>query len=141
MAASTCSQIGKLVDMGARDRLGRPLRGEAISAHSFPQVPERTSLSGEQAWIEISDYLAQGLPFHVHEVAEQRWRCAPPNEKDFWRACAQMGAALTHDARGNPVGAQRLSSRAQETLDTAPSPGPHIDLVALKSFFSAIINS
>jgi uncharacterized protein len=125
--------------MGARDRLGRPLRGEAISEHSFPQVPERTFLSGEQAWKEITDYLTQGLPFHAHEVAEQCWRCAPPNEKDFWRACAQMGAAHTHHARGNEIGAQRLSSRAQETLDAATFRMPSIDPVALKTFFSTII--
>ena len=121
--------------MQARDRLGRPLRGEAISAHSFPQVPERTSLSGERAWSEITDYLAQGLPFHVHEVAEQRWRCAPPNEKDFWRACAQMGAARTHKARGNKIGADRLSARARLTLADAALIPDSADSELLDHFF------
>lgn len=139
MAAAIRDQIGKLVDMQARDRLGRPLRGEAVSSNSFPQVPERTYIFGERAWTEITDYLARDLPFHVHEVAEQRWRCAPLNEKDFWRACAQMGAALTHQARGNAIGAHRLSLRAQETLNAANSPPSEIDPVSLQTFFSTIL--
>ena len=126
--------------MGARDRLGRPLRGEAISEHSFPQVPERTFLSGEQAWKEITDYLAQGLPFHAHEVAEQRWRCAPPNERDFWRACAQMGAAHTHDARGNRSRRPTPVLTGAGNFGCSTFTGCHsIDPVALKTFFSAII--
>lgn len=125
--------------MQDRDRLGRPLRGENIAAKSFPQVPERNFISCEQAWCEITDYLAKDLPFHVHEVAEQRWRCAPTADAQFWRACAQMGAALTHEARGNHVGASRLAERARETLASSTSQAPEVDYVALETLFSAML--
>lgn len=125
--------------MQARDRLGKPLRGGDIELFSFPQVPEREYISCEQAWSEITDYLSQDLPFHVHEVAEQRWRCAPPADALFWQACAQMGAALTHQARGNHVGASRLADRARETLATSTSQAPEVDYLALETLFSAML--
>jgi hypothetical protein len=125
--------------MQARDRLGRPLRGESITADSFPQVPEREYISCQQAWNEITNYLTRELPFHVHEVAEQRWRCAPITEKQLWRACAQMGAARTHEARGNHVGAIRLSERARETLATSDPMSPEVDSVALNTLFSTML--
>ncbi len=125
--------------MQARDRLGRPLRGDTINTDSFPQVPERDYISCDQAWSEITDYLAQGLPFHVHEVAEQRWRCAPNSDRALWRACAQMGAALTHQARGNHLGASRLADRARETLTTSTSKAPEVNSIALEALFSAML--
>ena len=127
--------------MQARDRLGRPLRGQTIATLTFPQVPERAFISSEQAWVEITAYLAQDLPFHVHEVAEQRWRCAPSSDTQLWRACAQMGAALTHQARGNHVGASRLAERARATLATSSSQSPEVDSVALNTLFSAMLES
>jgi hypothetical protein len=126
--------------MQARDRLGRPLRGGKIATDSFPQVPEREFISSEQAWSEITEYLAADLPFHVHEVAEQRWRCAPPAETALWRACAQMGAALTHRARGNRVGADRLAERARDTLATSTSQPPEVNPIALETLFSAMLS-
>lgn len=125
--------------MQARDRLGRPLRGESIATLSFPQVPERAFISSEQAWGEIAAYLAQDLPFHAHEVAEQRWRCAPTSDTQLWRACAQMGAALTHRARGNHLGASRLAERARTTLATSTSQEPEVNSVALNTLFSAML--
>jgi hypothetical protein len=127
--------------MQARDRLGKPLRGESIATYSFPQVPEREFISSEQAWNEIIDYLAQDLPFHVHEVAEQRWRCAPMADAPLWRACAQMGAALTHQARGNHLGASRLAERARITLATSTSQEPEVNSLALNTLFSVMLES
>ena len=102
---------------GERDRLGRPLRGDVSSA--YPQVPEHPDISDSDAWNQAMDYLQQGLPFHVHEICEQRWRCAPLESKDAWRALAQWGAALTQAARGNEIGAQTLAQRAFENLTQA----------------------
>ncbi len=59
------------------------------------------------------------MPFHAHEVFEQRWRTCPADERAAWRAAAQWGAAETHAARGNAVGAARLAERALETLASA----------------------
>jgi len=128
-------------NMQARDRLGIPLRGSKIATDSFPQVPEREFISCDQAWSEISDYLAADLPFHVHEVAEQRWRCAPSTDAALWRACAQMGAALTHQARGNHVGASRLADRARETLATSTSQAPELNSDVLEILFSAMLKA
>jgi uncharacterized protein len=95
-------------------------------------VPEREFISSADAINESVDYLQRGLPFHAHEVLEQRWRCAPEPERDFWRALAQAAAAVTQAARGNEVGAQRLRERAAATIASIP-PQPQVpqDLLAL----------
>jgi len=82
-------------------------------------VPDRTFVSGSRAWLEALDYVEQDLPFHAHEVLEQRWRCAPQTERALWQALAQWGAALTHEARGNATGARRIAERALSGLDSA----------------------
>ncbi|MCH1404748.1 MAG: DUF309 domain-containing protein [Candidatus Nanopelagicales bacterium] len=89
----------------------------------FPSVPERDFVSSEDAWSEGMDYLVRDLPFHVHEVFEQRWRCAPEPERSTWQALAQWGAALTHHARGNAIGQRRISRRAQTLLESADDDG------------------
>jgi hypothetical protein len=103
----------------ARDRYGRPLRHDGDPSRIVPGVPERDVITGEQAWTEALDYLSQDLPFHAHEVFEQRWRCAPEDERACWQALAQWGAALTHRARGNTRGAQRVAERALHGLQQA----------------------
>jgi hypothetical protein len=95
-----------------RDRLGRPL--PVGDPRSFPTVPDRAYIDGDEAWSQATSYLNDGLPFHAHEVFEQRWKCAPDDERDSWQALAQWGAALTHHARGNPVGCTRVAERAEE---------------------------
>ena len=100
-----------------RDALGRPL--DPGDPRSFPTVPERTFIEGSIAWSEGLRYLADGLPFHAHEVFEQRWKCAPMDERDCWQALAQWGAALTQQARGNDIGRHRIAQRATERLERA----------------------
>lgn len=102
-----------------RDRYGRPLAHGADPGTAYPGVPDRTFISGPQAWMEALAYLEHDLPFHAHEVFEQRWRCAPKNERPLWKALAQWGAALTHEARGNSIGARRIAERALSNLDSA----------------------
>jgi len=102
-----------------RDRYGRPLGRGTDPGNAYPSVPDRTVVSASQAWLEALDYVEQDLPFHAHEVFEQRWRCAPQTERALWQALAQWGAALTHDARGNTIGARRIAERARRGLDSA----------------------
>lgn len=104
-----------------RDRLGRPLPWDATG---YPTVPIRADISAEDAIAEARTYLDKGLPFHAHEVLEMRWRCCPPDERDLWRTLAQAAAGVTHEARGNPVGAQRLHARASATLAAYAGPLP-----------------
>jgi uncharacterized protein len=118
-------------ESGARDRLGRPLRGDIGAA--FPQVPDQPKISDIEAWNQAMEYLNQDLPFHVHEVCEQRWRCAPDESKNTWRALAQWGAALTHAARGNQTGARALGQRASENLADATNIPATIDLELVRT--------
>lgn len=93
-----------------RDRWGRPLPwGE----NGFPTVPPRAWISSEDAIAQAVDYLSEDLPFHAHEVLEQRWRCCPPGESGLWRALAQWAAGATHAARGNARGARALRERGR----------------------------
>ncbi len=109
-----------------RDRYGRPLPSDA--EFIVPGVCEREFVSSDQAWAEASAYLAQDLPFHAHEVFEQRWRCAPDEERACWKSLAQWGAALTHQARGNRIGAKRIAARALDGLQNAQVIPPVVDL-------------
>ena len=102
-----------------RDRYGRPLGRAADPGNAYPGVPDRSFVSASLAWLEALAYVEQDLPFHAHEVFEQRWRCAPQTERALWRALAQWGAALTHEARGNATGARRIAERALGGLNSA----------------------
>lgn len=102
-----------------RDRLGRPL---AWDETGFPGVEQRTSITAQEAVAEASDYLARGLPFHAHEVLEMRWRCCPAEERPLWRGLAQAAAGATHAARGNPIGAERLSIRGRASIEEYAGP-------------------
>lgn len=105
-----------------RDRLGRPLPWDAVG---YPGVPPREHLDSGDAVAEARDYLAQGLPFHAHEVLEMRWRCCPADERALWQSLAQAAAGSTHEARGNDVGAQRLRARAKATITAYEGPRPN----------------
>ncbi len=116
-----------------RDSLGRPLPVGASPDLVVPGVPVREVLSDEDAWTEGIEYLDAGRPFHAHEVFELRWRLAPAQERDAWQALAQWGAALTHEARGNPTGAIRVAARAVATLDGAEHVPSCIDTARVRA--------
>ncbi|MFM8353029.1 MAG: DUF309 domain-containing protein [Actinomycetales bacterium] len=104
---------------GERDRLGRPLRAAASADQAFWQIPERSSISSSETIALAREYLMQDLPFHAHEVFEQRWRCCPAEERPLWKALAQLGAAITHAARGNDRGAHQVGLRGLDGLLSA----------------------
>jgi hypothetical protein len=122
-----------------RDSLGRPLSDDADPMLVVPGVPVRSTLTDSQAWDEGLHYLADGMPFHAHEVFEMRWRLSPAASRAAWRALAQWGAALTHRARGNAVGSSRLAARALETLDSAESVPPVIDVALVRTSCARLI--
>ncbi len=107
----------------ARDAIGRPLPHDADPALAVPGVAPRAVISDDEAWCEGLDYLDRGLPFHAHEVFEMRWRQAPVDERDAWQALAKWGAALTHRARGNDVGARTVAASALGLLERSAVPG------------------
>jgi predicted metal-dependent hydrolase len=93
-------------------------------------TPEpEVALPPEQALDRARVLLAQGRPFAAHEVLEARWKDAPEHERDLWQGLAQLCVGLTHAARGNRAGAQRLLARGAERLERyAGSPGPRYGL-------------
>jgi hypothetical protein len=99
-----------------RDRLGRPLSDGASDVERAPEVPSITGLTDARVWQVAWSCLQDGLPFHAHEVCEERWRTCAPADRALWRALAQWGGAETHAARGNAEGARRLAERALEGL-------------------------
>jgi uncharacterized protein len=121
-----------------RDILGRPLPWDSDPAGAAPPVPDTSGLTGAQVWQLAEEYLARGMPFHAHEVFEQRWRTCPADEREAWRAAAQWGAAETHAARGNGVGANRLVARALATIASAPCIPSGFDADGLRSSCRAL---
>lgn len=97
-----------------RDELGRPL------PYGAPGVePVSEELLPPAETIEVARSLVRdGRPFSAHEVLEARWKAGPPEERELWQGLAQLCVALTHAARGNHVGADRLLDRGVGRLDT-----------------------
>lgn len=110
-----------------RDALGRPLPVDAPEADRAPEVPSIDGLTDAEIWDLAWACLERGLPFHAHEVCEERWRTCPAEDRQTWRALAQWGAAEVHAARGNDEGARRLAERALSTMDAARSPSVPLD--------------
>ncbi|BFV60832.1 hypothetical protein KCMC57_up59360 [Kitasatospora sp. CMC57] len=113
-----------------RDGLGRPL---PYGAQGAPRQPEGVQRSAERTLTEAQQLLDAGMPFHAHEVLEDRWKAAPGPERPLWRALAQYAVGLTHAARGNPTGAAALLARAAEGLapfEAAPPFG--IDIAGIR---------
>lgn len=96
-----------------RDALGRPLPYGAEGVEPVPEeaLPPYETVETARALVE------QGRPFAAHEVLEARWKASPPQERDLWQGLAQVCVALTHQARGNEVGAGRLAQRAASRLE------------------------
>ena len=84
------------------------------------------------------NFLERGLPFHAHEVFEQRWKSCPEGERDAWQALAQWGAALTHQARGNETGQRRIASRARDRLLEAHERGAVPDVINVEQVLQAL---
>jgi uncharacterized protein len=104
-----------------RDALGRPLPYGAAGVEPVPEdpLPPTQTISSARQLVEA------GRPFAAHEVFEARWKAGPAEERDLWQGLAQLCVGLTHSARGNRTGAQRLVERAAGRLDLyAATDGP-----------------
>ncbi len=113
-----------------RDALGRPL---ARGSTGVPPVPE-DPLPPEEALRVARRLVREGRPFSAHEVLEARWKAGPASERALWQGLAQVCVGLTHEARGNLVGARRLLERGAATLsDYEERRGPTygLDLAAV----------
>jgi uncharacterized protein len=60
--------------------------------------------------------MAEGRPFHAHEVFEAAWKTGPPAERELWQGLAQVAVGITHVRRGNPRGAVTLLRRGADRI-------------------------
>jgi uncharacterized protein len=112
-----------------RDELGRPLprTSDPTAGSDVPRIPDDLTVTGAEAADLGGRLLAEGRPFHAHEVFEAAWKSGPEAERDLWQGLAQIAVGLTHARRGNACGAVTLLRRgAQRVSGYAPSAGqPH----------------
>jgi uncharacterized protein len=104
-----------------RDALGRPLPYGSAGVDPVPEeaLPPRDTLRRAHALLD------EGRPFAAHEVLEARWKECPAEERALWQGLAQLCVALTHHARGNLTGADRLLQRGTGQLEQyAAGDGP-----------------
>lgn len=107
--------------MRSRDTAGRPVA--AGSPDAVEQVPEVDRTPGEALRL-AQDLLDAGRAFYAHDVLEAAWKAAPAPERELWQGLAQVCVGLTHEQRGNPVGAARLLRRGAGRLrDATPAHG------------------
>jgi hypothetical protein len=97
-----------------RDELGRPLPRTA--AQSAVRVPDDLVVTPAEAAALGGSLLAEGRPFHAHEVFEAAWKSASGADREFWRGLAQVAVGLTHARRGNASGAVTLLRRGAEAV-------------------------
>jgi hypothetical protein len=102
-----------------RDALGRPLPYGAEGVEPVSEEP----LPPEETLETARELVGEGRPFSAHEVLEARWKAGPVEERDLWQGLAQVCVAMTHAARGNQVGADRLFDRAAERLTAFAATG------------------
>ncbi|HYN65393.1 MAG TPA: DUF309 domain-containing protein [Ornithinibacter sp.] len=105
-------EAGRPRQQRPRDGLGRPLPYGEAGVEPVPEEP----LPPVEALATARALVLQGRPFAAHEVLEARWKAGPDDERDFWQGLAQLCVGLTHAARGNPVGADRLLDRGASRL-------------------------
>lgn len=102
-----------------RDGLGRPLPygAQGVEPVSEEALPPEDTLEAARALVDA------GRPFAAHEVLEARWKAGPTEDRDLWQGLAQVCVAITHEARGNRVGADRLFDRAAQRLEAFAATG------------------
>jgi len=54
--------------------------------------------------------------FEAHEVLEEVWRAAPPEEKKFLQGVVQVAVAFHHYSTGNLAGMRSVMERAMRNL-------------------------
>jgi uncharacterized protein len=95
------------------------------------RVPDDLVVTPEEAADLGGRLLAEGRPFHAHEVFEAAWKSTPGPERELWRGLAQIAVGLTHAGRGNTSGAVALLRRGAGNVRAAAGawsdPGAGVD--------------
>jgi hypothetical protein len=112
---------GRARNARPRDALGRPLPRSA--AQDVPRIPDDLVISPAEAAALGGRLLAEGQPFHAHEVFEAAWKSLPGPDRELWRGLAQVAVGLTHARRGNARGATALLRRGAGHVAEFAGPG------------------
>ena len=102
---------GRARNARPRDELGRPLAHAAAVHQDVPRIPDDLAVTPAEAAELGGRLLADGHPFHAHEVFEAAWKSTPAPDRELWRGLAQIAVGLTHARRGNARGAAALLRR------------------------------
>jgi hypothetical protein len=122
-AARDRDPAGRARNARPRDGLGRPL--DRAAADGGPRIPDDLVISPAEAAALGGRLLAEGRPFHAHEVFEAAWKSVPGPGRELWRGLAQIAVGLTHARRGNARGAVALLRRgAANVAEFAGAPAP-----------------
>ena len=79
--------------------------------------------------------LHDGRAFRAHEVFEAIWKATEGDERELWRALAQLAVGVTHAQRGNAAGSAALLRRGAENLQPWLGRQPHgVDVSALQQW-------
>lgn len=111
--------LGRARQARPRDELGRPLPYGTEGVEPVSEEP----LLPEETLRTARELVEAGRPFAAHEVLEARWKAGPVDERDLWQGLAQVCVAITHAARGNQSGAERLADRAGTKLTSYAATG------------------
>jgi hypothetical protein len=118
---------GRARNARPRDELGRPLTRAAPGARDVPRIPDDLAVTPAEAAELGGRLLAEGLPFHAHEVFEAAWKSTPAPDRELWRGLAQIAVGLTHARRGNASGAAALLRRGAGHVREHPGGGAGVD--------------
>ncbi|HXT93302.1 MAG TPA: DUF309 domain-containing protein [Trebonia sp.] len=120
---------GRARNARPRDELGRPLPRSV--ADDVPRIPDDLVIAPAEAAELGGRLLAEGRPFHAHEVFEAAWKSLPGPERELWRGLAQIAVGLTHARRGNRSGAVALLRRGASHVAGFTAASSEVDVALL----------
>jgi hypothetical protein len=118
---------GRARNARPRDELGRPLPRPAPGAQDVARIPDDLAVTPAEAAELGGRLLAEGRPFHAHEVFEAAWKSTPAPDRELWRGLAQIAVGLTHARRGNARGAAALLRRGAAHVRQHPANDVGVD--------------
>ena len=122
---------GRARNARPRDGLGRPLPRSAAGDQDAPRIPDDLAVTPAEAAAYGGRLLAEGRPFHAHEVFEAAWKSTPASDRELWRGLAQIAVGVTHARRGNAAGAIALLRRGAGHVREHPANDAGVDAVAV----------
>jgi hypothetical protein len=122
---------GRARNARPRDELGRPLPRSAPGPQDVPRIPDDLAITPAEAADFGGRLLAEGHPFHAHEVFEAAWKSTPAPDRELWRGLAQIAVGLTHARRGNARGAAALLRRGAGHVRQHPANEAGVDAAYL----------